>query len=294
MIAPPDRASPDAEVGRQHLQPPADHQDEDPSEGPALTVLREGGSRVGGAAMTARFLSWAYTVALKPSGGVSVVVLRAVLVALADHSDVRGDAWPSVERVAARVGLHPSTVSHALTELARQGVIVAAQGRSGGRRPTRWRLRVAASTVAHSEGSTVAHSEGSTVAHGEGSDGSTLAHGHPRGRPRPPQGSPTATRSRNEPAGNPSTTTLNKRQGPPSAVVRGGRSKNGRASGDEPAVLDAVAAAKALGVEPGPGGSARPTGAAERGGSSCGECRVWTPPGEAELHRQGCSKEPAS
>ena len=128
------------------------------------------------AAMSARYLTWAYTTPIKRTGRPSAHVLRAVLVVLADHANVRGDAWPSVERIARRADLHPSTVRQALGDLEAQALIVATYGRSGGRRPTLWRLPAEASTLAHDEGSTLAHDEGSPV--------TTLAHDEPNPRPR--------------------------------------------------------------------------------------------------------------
>jgi hypothetical protein len=159
--------------------------------------------------------------------------MRAVLAVLADHADKRGKAWPSVARISARTGLHPSTVSQALTGLHKQAIINAPDGRSGGRKPTTWQLP--------GDASTLTHDEGSTLVDDKGSDDSTLADGKARGRPGRDQGSPTASRTRNEPAGIPSIPVPNT-AGPPVARVERERSKNGRASGDEPALLDAVAA----------------------------------------------------
>src|SRR4249920_3534174 len=96
-----------------------------------------------GCAMSARFLTWARTVPIKRVGQPSVHLMRHVLHVLADYATSGGRAWPSVQTLADDIGASPSSVRLALGELERQALIVAVFGRSGGRRPTTWRVAVA-------------------------------------------------------------------------------------------------------------------------------------------------------
>ena len=65
---------------------------------------------------------------------------RLVLLIVADHADHAdgSNAWPSIGRIAAYAGMHRSTVTAALSELERDGLLIR-EGK-GMRGVTRWRV----------------------------------------------------------------------------------------------------------------------------------------------------------
>ena len=67
---------------------------------------------------------------------------RPTLLALVTYADETGLASPSVASLAHLAGEHPGTTRRHLGELATAGAILALGGRSGGRKPTAWRVFV--------------------------------------------------------------------------------------------------------------------------------------------------------
>lgn len=126
--------------------------------------------------MSAKHLGWAWRVPLANVRGSAASTQQLVLIALVELANAWGKVPDrvSVATIAAMTRLSRGAVSAALGALEVQGVIVALDGRSGGRRPTRWRLAV--SPTAHQEDGSTAHQE-------DGSDGANRA---PAGANRAP------------------------------------------------------------------------------------------------------------
>lgn len=76
------------------------------------------------------------------AGRVSIDRARLVLTHLAVRANDEGIAWPSVATIAEGIAIPGWSVRHALRLLERQGLIEAVGGRSGGRRSTRYRIRL--------------------------------------------------------------------------------------------------------------------------------------------------------
>jgi hypothetical protein len=65
---------------------------------------------------------------------------RLVLLALADHCDHEGYAWPSVERLAQKCGLSRRTVQRALNDCEQAGELIRVIGGRGRRSTTQYRI----------------------------------------------------------------------------------------------------------------------------------------------------------
>src|SRR5215211_4041880 len=92
--------------------------------------------------MSAKYLSWARRVPLRPERYAPVMAQRLVLFMLADNADTAGVAWPAVAGMAETAGASRSTIKAALGALADRGLIEPVGVRSVGGRgnTTRWRL----------------------------------------------------------------------------------------------------------------------------------------------------------